>query len=138
MPRLSSERAVVQNPLVRYATEAGWTYIDPGEALRLRRGETTPIFWETFIQRAQALNPGIVDHLKAEDLAKRLMRVRPAIEGNLDAWEYLRGLKNVFSELERRERNVRLPDFAEVRDNVFHVRERNFGGNSSRPRAACH
>ena len=49
------------------------------------------------------------------------MRVRPAIEGNLDAWEYLRGLKTVFSEVERRERNVRLLDFAEVRNNTFHV-----------------
>jgi type I restriction enzyme R subunit len=76
---------------------------------------------DIFIQRVQSLNPGIVDHLKAEDLAKRLMRVRAAIEGNLDAWEYLRGLKTVFSEVERRERNVRLLDFAEVRNNAFHV-----------------
>ncbi len=75
MARLSSERAVVQKPLVRYATEAGWTYADPEEALRLRRGESSPIFWETFIQRVQVLNPGVVDHLKAEDLAKRLTRV---------------------------------------------------------------
>ena len=25
--KLSSERTVVQNPLIRYATEAGWTYM---------------------------------------------------------------------------------------------------------------
>jgi type I restriction enzyme R subunit len=43
MARLSSERAVVQTPLVRYAAEAGWAYIDPDEALRLRRGESSPI-----------------------------------------------------------------------------------------------
>jgi type I restriction enzyme R subunit len=101
MPRLSSERAVVQRPLVRYATEAGWTYIDPEEALRLRHGESSPLLLDIFIQRVQSLNPGIVDHLKAEELAKRLMRVRPAIEGNLDAWEYLRGLKTVFSDPEK-------------------------------------
>jgi hypothetical protein len=47
MARLSSERAVVQRPLVRYATEAGWTYIDPEEALRLRHGESSPLL--TFI-----------------------------------------------------------------------------------------
>jgi RHS repeat-associated protein len=51
MGRLSSERAVVQSPLVQYATEAGWTYIDPDEALRLRRGETNSIFWDTFGRR---------------------------------------------------------------------------------------
>jgi len=72
MARLSSERAAVQSPLVRYATEAGWTYIDPEEALRLRQGENSPILLDVFIQRVQALNPGIVDHLRAEDLAKRL------------------------------------------------------------------
>ncbi|MGH9352629.1 MAG: hypothetical protein ACRD2G_10790, partial [Terriglobia bacterium] len=85
--RLSSERGVVQNPLIRYAIEAGWTYLTPEEALRLRRGESSPLLWKIFLERAQALNPGIVDHLKAEELGKRLARVRPAIEGNLDAWE---------------------------------------------------
>ena len=40
--KLSSERTVVQNPLIRYATEAGWTYMSPDDALRLRRGETSP------------------------------------------------------------------------------------------------
>jgi type I restriction enzyme R subunit len=121
MARLSNERAAVQAPLIRYAAEAGWKYIDPDEALRLRRGEASPILWDIFIQRVQALNPGIVDHLKAEDLAKRLARVRPAIEGNLEAWEYLKGLKTVFAEAEKRERNVRLLDFENVRGNAFHV-----------------
>jgi type I restriction enzyme R subunit len=121
MPRLSSEHAAVQAPLIRYAAEAGWKYIDPDEALRLRRGEASPILWDIFIQRVQALNPGIVDHLKAEDLGKRLARVRPAIEGNLEAWEYLKGLKTVFSEVEKRERNVRLLDFENAHGNTFHV-----------------
>jgi type I restriction enzyme R subunit len=136
MNHLSSERAAVQAPLIRYATEAGWTYIDPDEALRLRQGGVGAqglaplLLWDIFIQRVQALNPGLVDHLKAEELGKRLTRVRPGIEGNLDAWEYLRGLKTVFSEVERRERNVRLIDFGEGRPqgaplqrtaNSFHV-----------------
>jgi type I restriction enzyme R subunit len=121
MVRLSSERGVVQNPLIRYATEAGWSYLSPDDALRLRQGENRPLLCETFLQRVQALNPGIVDHLRAEALAKRLCRVRPAVEGNLEAWEYLKGLKTVFVELERRERNVRLLDFEEPRANAFHV-----------------
>jgi len=57
MGRLSSERAVVQSPLVRYATEAGWTYIDPDEALRSRRGETNSIFWDTFGRRIYKSSP---------------------------------------------------------------------------------
>lgn len=118
---LRSERHVVQKPLVRYATEVGWTYLSPDDALRLRHGETTPIFWDTFIEKAQNLNPGIVDHLKAEEIASRLIRVPPTIEGNLQVWEYLKGLKTVFVEVERRERNLHLLDFNNSRCNTFHV-----------------
>lgn len=116
-----SERDVVQKPLIRYATEVGWTYLSPDDALRLRHGETSPILWDTFIEKAQLLNPGTVDHLKAEEIANRLTRVPPNIEGNLQAWEYLKGLKTVFVEAEKRERNLRLLDFNNPRRNAFHV-----------------
>jgi type I restriction enzyme, R subunit len=47
-------------------------------------------------------------------------RVLPRIEGNLEAWEYLRGLKTVFVPEEKRERNVRL--LAENwEQNTYHV-----------------
>ena len=98
---LRSERQVVQKPLVRYAMEIGWTYLSRDDALRLRRGETSPILWDTFIQKIQDINPDIVDHLKAEEIAGRFIRVSPTIEGNLQAWEYLKGLKTVFVEAEK-------------------------------------
>jgi type I restriction enzyme R subunit len=119
--RISNERAIVQNPLIRYAIEAGWTHLPPDEALRLRRGETSPILWEVFVKKVQALNPGTVDHLKAEEVAKRLIRVLPSKEGNFQAWEFLKGLKTVFVEAERRERNLHLLDFQDPHRNTFHV-----------------
>jgi type I restriction enzyme, R subunit len=118
---LRSERNVVQKPLVRYATEAGWNYLSRDEALRLRHAETSPIFFDTFVQKAQSLNPGMVDYLKAEEIAGRFIRVPPTIEGNLQAWEYLKGLKTVFVEEEKRERNLHLIDFTNPNRNVFHV-----------------
>jgi type I restriction enzyme R subunit len=118
---LRSERQVVQKPLVRYAVEAGWTYLSPDEALRLRHAETSPLLYDIFIQKVQSLNSGIVDLLKAEDIAGRFIRVPPNIEGNLQAWEYLKGLKTVFVEAEKRERNLRLIDFNNPTRNVFHV-----------------
>jgi type I restriction enzyme R subunit len=118
---LRSERNVVQQPLIRYAIEAGWTYLSRDDALRLRRGETNPILCDTFIQKVQSLNPGFVDHLKAEDITDLLIRVPPNIEGNFQAWEYLKGLKTVFVESEKRERNVRLIDFDNPTKNVFNV-----------------
>jgi type I restriction enzyme, R subunit len=49
------------------------------------------------------------------------VRVRPSIERNLDAWEFLKGLKTVFVGAEKRERNVRLLDSDNVEANSFHV-----------------
>ena len=41
---LGSESNSVQRPFVRYAVEAGWTYISPDEALNLRQdGVTSPV-----------------------------------------------------------------------------------------------
>lgn len=117
MPRLRSERYPVQNPLLRYAPEAGWSYLPPEEALRLRRGETSPILGEIFARQVQRLNPGRVDNLEAEEVAKRLIRLPPNIEGNLQAWELLKGLKTVFVS---EERNLRLVDFEEPSRNAFH------------------
>jgi type I restriction enzyme R subunit len=121
---LFRERRTVQNPMIRYAEEAGWTYLPPEEAKRLRRGEDSPILWEVLIQQLQRLNPGVINSpAQAEEVARQLIRVPPSIAGNLEAWEYLRGLKMVFVPSERRERNLRLMDPDSIETNVFHVTE---------------
>jgi type I restriction enzyme R subunit len=118
---LASELGVVQAPMVAYATDLGWEYLSSEDAVRLRHGETGAVFWDVLIDQLQCLNPGVVDLARAEDVVNTLIRVRPSIEGNLDAWEYLRGLKTVFVPEENRERNVRLLDTNNVEQNTFHV-----------------
>ncbi len=119
---LASERGTVQNPLIRYAEEAGWEYLPPEEALRLRGGEHIPILRSVLAEKLQTLNPGVVTSLaKAEEMISRLFSVRPNIEGNLEAWEYLRGLKTLFVEAERREMNVRFLDTEHIENNSFQV-----------------
>jgi type I restriction enzyme R subunit len=118
---LSSEAAAVQYPMVRYAADLGWQYLSPEDAVRLRRGETGPVLWEVLVDQLQRLNPGTVDLDRAEQLAKSLIQVKPTIEGNLDAWEYLRGLKTVFVPSENRERNVAVLDVEHRERNTFHV-----------------
>jgi type I restriction enzyme R subunit len=118
---IGNERTAVQNPFLRYAREAGWTYLPPDEATRLRRGETGLVLHDVLVRQLQALNPGVVDLQRAEEIAGRLVHVRPNIEGNLEAWEFLKGLKTVFIPEERRERNVRLIDPVRVEANRFHV-----------------
>ena len=120
MSKLGTEFSAVQLPFLRYAQEAGWTPLSRDEALQLRGGENGMLLREVFLTQAQKLNPGIVDFNRAEDLARRIERVLPRIEGNLEAWEYLRGLKTVFVPEERRELNVcLLADRWE--DNTYHV-----------------
>ncbi|GAB5603519.1 HsdR family type I site-specific deoxyribonuclease [Thermus sp. FJN-A] len=132
---LGGERGSVQNPFIRYAVEAGWTYLPPEEALRLRGGEHSPVLRAVLLQQLQRLNPGVVDSAaKAEEVIARLLGVRPNIEGNLEAWEYLKGLKTVFVEAERRERNLRLLDAERLEANAFHVtKEYRFKASGSAP-----
>ena len=130
---LGGERGAVQLPLVRYATQAGWTYLPPEEALRLRRGEVGVVFHDVVVQQLQRLNPGVVDAQKAEEVIRRLLLVQPSIEGNLQAWEFLKGLKTVFVEVERRERNVRFLDPANVEANTFHVTDEFYFSGGMKP-----
>lgn len=121
MPSSGTEQTTVQRPLIRYAVEAGWTYLPREEALRLRRGDSGMVLHDVALSQLQRLNPGIVDHGLAEDVIRRLSRIAPTIAGNLEAWEYLTGLKAVFVQEERRERNVRPLDPAHPEANTFHV-----------------
>jgi len=123
MPSLASERGVVQGPLARYAVASGWTYLSRDEALRLRRGETGMVLHDILIHHLQRLNPGVVDLVRAEDILGRFIRVAPTVEGNLHAWEYLKGLRTVFVAEEKRERNIRLLDLDDPLTNSFHVTE---------------
>ena len=118
---IGAERTAVQNPFLRYAKEVGWRYLPPEEAARLRRGESGVILHEVLVRRLQALNPGVVDLQRAEAIAGRLVRVRPNIQGNLEAWEFLKGLKTAYVPEHRREYNVRLLDPGCVEANAFHV-----------------
>jgi len=120
MEKLGGERKSVQDTLIRYASEIGWTYIKPEEALRLRGGRTGLIFKEVFTNQLVKLNSEFIDNLMIEELIKKLERLPARIEGNLQAWEYLRGLKTVFVPSEKRERNVRFID-EDIEKNVFQV-----------------
>ena len=130
---IGGERGAVQNPFIRYAEEAGWSYLSPEEALNLRRGLTSPLLDAVLIDQLQRLNPGVVDNLRAGQLRDGLVRVRPNIEGNLDAWEHLKGLKTVFVESESRERNVQLLDAENVAANTFHITDEFTFSNGTPP-----
>ena len=118
-----SEKSVVQESMLKYAQEAGWEYLAPEEALRLRRGETGLLLYDIFITKTQQRNPRVVDFTRAEELIKDIERIYPGIEGNLASLEYLKGLRTVFVPEEKRERNAALIDFNNPDNNRYHVTE---------------
>jgi type I restriction enzyme R subunit len=116
-----SERSAVQNPMITYAQQAGWAYVRPHEALRLRGGETGRFFTDVLAAQLVALNPGVVDASRAVEVIRLLSLLNPTIQGNRDALGWLRGEGSVFVPAERRERNVALIDFDHPDRNVFQV-----------------
>ncbi len=125
-----SERSAVQQPMIKYASEIGWQYLKPEEALRLRGGEKGLYFTEVLEAQLIQLNPGIVDGSKAEEIIRQLNLLRATIEGNRDALLWMRGEKSVFVPSEKRERNVRLIDFDNPDNNIFQVTDEwKYSGN---------
>ncbi len=119
---IGGEKQAVQNPFLRYAEDAGWTYLNPEQALDCRHGGiTSPFLDSVLVDQLQKLNPNVMDQARAEQVRDRLFRVRPNVEGNLSAWEYLTGIKTVFVEHEKRERNIRLLDPVNIEANTFHI-----------------
>lgn len=120
---LGGEKAGVQNPILRYAQDVGWTFLPRLEAERLRRGEGGVLLHEVAVAQLQKLNPATVDHLRAEEIIKAIAGIRPSIEGNMAVWEYLCGRRTVFVEREKRERNLQVIDPDNIDRNTFHVTE---------------
>lgn len=118
---IGTEGGAVQTPILRYAEEVGWTVLEPAKAAELRYGDGGRLLYEVFKRQARALNPGWMTEEMAEAFAARMERVLPRIEGNQEAWLYLRGQKTIYDPVAKQERNVTLLDVAEPENNAFHI-----------------
>lgn len=121
MPSLSSERAVVQEPLIRYATEIGWVRLSQDEALSERGGEGGLLLYPTLRRKLLELNPGVISPDNVEQVIGTIEGARASIEGSAEVLAWLRGQRSVFVAADTRERNVTLVDFDRIEHNVFHV-----------------
>jgi type I restriction enzyme, R subunit len=120
MVKLGGEKSSVQNTLIQYATEIGWEYVTSEEATRLRGGRSGLLFKEIFTNQIHKLNHEFIDNTMVNDLVKRIERLPARIEGNFEAWEYLKGLKTVFIPKDKRERNVTILD-KDPKQNIYQV-----------------
>lgn len=119
--RLGTESETVQKPLIEYATRIGWNFLPREKALELRDGKTGFLLKDIFMAQIHKLNSGFMNGEIAGSLVSRIERVKPDIEGNLEVWEFLKGLKTVFVPDEKREKNVCLIDSGDIMQNQYHV-----------------
>src|SRR5579875_2639490 len=116
-----SEQSAVQKPMIRYATEVGWNYVKPEEALRLRGGETGRFFRSVLEAQLLRLNPEFLDVSLAGEVLRQLDLLVPRIEGNRDALAWMQGKQSLFIPSQKRTLNIRLIDFGEVTNNIWQV-----------------
>jgi len=116
-----SERKIVQEPLIKYARQIGWTYLNRDEAVDLRQGEAGLFFYNILKEQLMNLNKGIINNEKANEIIKRLGNVKSSIEGNQEILQYLKGEKSVYYERDKRELNIRFIDFGNINNNQFHI-----------------
>jgi type I restriction enzyme R subunit len=122
MPSFATERSSVQNPIIEYASQIGWKYLDIDDALRMRGGETGLILRDVFSSQVIKLNSDFANLETANIIIKRLENtITATIEGNEKAWQHLTGKGTVFISEERRDRNVKLIDFENPERNEYHV-----------------
>lgn len=116
-----SERKIVQEPLIKYATKIGWTYLNRDEAVTLRGGEAGLFLYDILKEQLIKLNKSVVNNEKANEIIKKLENVKNSIEGNQEILQYLKGEKSVYSAKDKRELNIRFIDFDDIKNNEFHV-----------------
>ena len=117
-----SEYTVVQEPMLRYSDQIGWTRVSRSQAMQMRGGNTAARYF-TDVLKAQLLklSTGIVDNSNCADVLRQLGLLKPTLEGNHEALLWMRGEKSTFVPSENRERNVTLIDFEHLDNNLFHV-----------------
>ncbi len=108
--------------MLKYADEIGWRSVSSSEALQLRGGDTTSLYF-TDVLKSQLLklNKGVLDESNCADVIRRLGLLYATLEGNQEALSWLRGNESIFVQHENRERNVTLIDFENPNNNLFHV-----------------
>jgi len=118
-----SEWKIVQEPLIKYAKQIGWTYLTRDEAVALRQGEAGLFFYDILKEQLMNLNKGIINNEKANEIIKRLGNVKSSIEGNQEILQYLKGEKSIYYERDNRELNIRFIDFdnGNIENNQFHI-----------------
>lgn len=115
-----SEAGSVQFPMVKHATEVGWTPITPEDARAKRGGEAGIFFRDVLEDKLTTFNPWM-SKAAVRSVVETLDAQPATIEGNREMLAWLRGERQWYDEVEKRHRRVQLIDFEHANVNSFHV-----------------
>ena len=121
MAVLATESKTVEEPLIKYAKQAGWEYISQNTALNLRRGETGRLFYSVLRESLIKLNSDFLNEKNIDGVVEKIDTVTDTIEGNKENLNWARGHGMFFDAKQKRNRNVTLIDFLNPKNNTFHV-----------------
>ena len=117
-----SERTAVQEPLLKYANEIGWTRVSRSEAMQMRGGNNFGLYFTDVLNaQLKKLNKGVVDDSNCDDVIRSLDLLKTTLKGNQEAISWMHGKESIFVHSENRQRNVTLIDFEHPDNNLFHV-----------------
>lgn len=115
-----SEAGTVQFPMVKHAAEIGWDPVTKEDALIRRGGEAGTFFRDVLEAKLAEFNPWLTsDGIRS--IVETLDALPPTIEGNREMLSWLRGERGWYDEEEKRQRPVKVIDFAQPGLNAFNV-----------------
>lgn len=129
---MPTEKKSVQDRIIQYATEIGWSYISRSEAEKLRKfdfNQTLPkeqarqaslFFDDILFEQANKFNNKL--KYTKEELVRMLSQLRSDISGNREFLQYFRGEKTYHCTADNRDYNLQLINFdSNQKENIFHV-----------------
>ena len=119
--RRMTEANTVEEPLLKYAQQAGWECVTPEQALTLRKGESGTLFYPILKQALIKLNPTFLNAQNTNEVIQKIENIPDTIEGNKTNLNWMRGQGMFLDPKEKRNRNVQLIDFENPHNNTFQV-----------------
>jgi type I restriction enzyme, R subunit len=115
-----SEAGTVQFPMVKHATEIGWTPLKPEVAKQKRGGEAGMLLRDELEAKLSEFNSWLSPDA-VRSIIETLDAIPATVDGNREMLMWLRGERGWYDETEKRHRRVQLIDFDQTDANVFHV-----------------
>jgi len=118
--KLITEKTDVQDRMIDYIQSIGWEYLPPQDVQNLRHYDIREPFLIPIVgEKLKELNKGIITNERANELLRKLRLLPPKIQGNEEFLNYLQGRRTVYVEKEQRERNIKLVDYDDPKNNSF-------------------